>query len=208
MPKTSRDRTQKARRKNLSSQIAHDGFAMPTKCYHCEKSHSECKFDLRTSRCSECARLGQSCNFQVTRIEYEKIVKQREKIARELEEAEDAEEVLNQQRVILDQKLAEHRARTRRLRKQLRLKEVKEAEAQNREFESIAADEQAERELLRDICNPIFSDLPSGESPTADGQLRMTPREWASHDEVPWGLVGSSPSLSVLDDIGELGPSN
>ena len=159
---------------------------MPTRCHHCSSVDKECKVDLRTGRCSECARLGQSCNQQVTRIEYEKIRATRLKIARQLEEAEEEEDAMTR-------KLLEHRARVRRLRKQLRMKEEKEAVAQDREAASIAEAERAERELQDLFAKPIPLDLPFCEPVSFDGRLWKSPSEWSALDGVPFSVLGGTP---------------
>jgi hypothetical protein len=185
MPKSTPDLSSKQRKEQLSHDIAAVGFIMPTRCFHCEKAGTECKVDIRSGRCSECARHGQSCNQQVTRIEYEKIRKIREKISKELEEAEEEEDKLTR-------KLLEHRSRVRRLRKQLRLKEVKELQAQEREAEAIAEAEVLERELLPPdpVPEPIPLDLPSFVPSLFDDRLLMDPRSWSALDGAPWETLG------------------
>lgn len=139
--------------------------------------------DLRTGRCAECARHGQSCNSQVTRIEYEKIRKSREKLAAQLEEAEEEEDVLTR-------KLLEHRARIRRLRKQLRMKEQKEEQAQELEAASIKEAESLEQELFAENTAPIPLDLPSFTPYPLDGRLLMTPEQWSALEGTPFPTLG------------------
>lgn len=139
--------------------------------------------DLRTGRCAECARHGQSCNSQVTRIEYEKIRKSREKIAAQLEAAEEEEDELTR-------KLLEHRSRVRRLRKQLRMKEQKEAQAQEAEASSIAEAERLEEELLAASLEPISADLTSFDPYPMDGRLLLSPEQWSNLEGVPFPVLG------------------
>lgn len=131
MPKSSRDLTSKERKDKLAASIAANGFVVLTKCYHCTQANVLCQVDLRSGRCVECARLGQSCNRQTTRINFENIRRRREKIARELDDAEAVEDDLTR-------KLLGHRARVRRLRHQLRTKEELESQAQDCEADSIS----------------------------------------------------------------------
>jgi hypothetical protein len=151
MPKSSRDLTSKERKEKLAASIVANGIMLPTKCYHCTQAGVLCCTDLRSGRCAECARLGQSCNRQNTRIEYERICLNRRKVAKELEEAEAAEDDLTR-------KLLEHRARIRRLRKKLRTQDEKESQAQDIEATSITK-AVYEETLLIDRTDPDSLDL-------------------------------------------------
>lgn len=182
MPKSTSDISWKERKQRLSHNISADGFTMPTKCFHCTSAGVPCVMDLRTGRCAECARHGQSCNSQVTRIEYEKIRKSREKIAAQLEAAEEEEDELTR-------KLLEHRSRVRRLRKQLRMKEQKEAQAQDAEASSIAEAERLEAELLSASSEPIPAGLESFEPYPFDGRLLMSPEQWSTLEGTPFNVL-------------------
>lgn len=141
MPKSSHDLSSKERKDRLAANISANGIIMGPRCFHCQRAGVPCKVDLRSGRCVECARLGQSCNQQATRIEYDKIHQSREKAAAGLEAAESAEENIMR-------KLLEHRSRVRRLRRQLRAKEGKEVEAQDLEAKSIAETVQLEEQFF------------------------------------------------------------
>lgn len=168
MPKSSRDLTWRERNEKLASNIAADGFIMPTRCYHCTKANKECKVDLRSGRCSECALNAQSCNLQITRIEYERIRKEQLNVAKELDEAEEEEDAITE-------KLLAHRRKIRCLRKQLRMKESKEQKAQDKEEASIAEAAQLEQELASDPSEPIPLDLPSFDVMPMEGRLLLSP---------------------------------
>jgi hypothetical protein len=183
MPKSTSDLSWKERKQRLANNISADGFAMPTKCFHCTAAKVPCVMDLRTGRCAECARHGQACNSQVTRIEYEKIRKSREKIAEQLEAAEEEEDELTK-------KLLEHRSRVRRLRKQLRMKEQKESQAQDLEASSIAEAERLEAEFLAVSSEPISADLASFDPYPMDGRLLMSPEQWSNLEGVPFPVLG------------------
>lgn len=190
MPKSSRDLSSKERKDKLAANIAANGVIMPLKCFHCTQASVLCLTDLRTGRCVECARLGQSCNWQTTRIEYENFRRSRDKVAKELELAEAAEDNLTR-------RLLEHRARVRRLRQQLRIKDEKESEAQDLEAESIAEATRLEKEFLVDFVEPFPVDLPPFDSYSVESQFMMSSEVWSSLDEVPCstlGMVGSGSS--------------
>lgn len=182
MPKSTPDLSSRDRKERLAKNIASDGFTMPTKCYHCAQANTACVMDLRTGRCAECARHGQSCNSQVTRIEYEKIRRSREKLAAQLEAAEEEEDALTR-------KLFEHRARVRRLRKQLKMKEQKESSAQEAEALSIADSEQFEAEFSSAV-DPVPIDLPSFDPFPLDGRLLMSPAQWSALEGAPFETLG------------------
>lgn len=183
MPKSTSDISWKERKQRLANNISADGFIMPTKCFHCAAANVACVMDLRTGRCAECARHGQSCNSQVTRIEYEKIRKSREKIAAQLEAAEEEEDELTR-------KLLEHRSRVRRLRKQLRMKEQKEAQAQDAEAASVAEAQRLEEEFLSVSAEPIPAGLESFEPYPFDGRPMMTPEQWSALEGAPFPVIG------------------
>lgn len=188
MPKSSKDKTHKERKEFLAANILSDGFEMPTKCYHCVAANKACVVDIRSGRCAECAGHGQSCNLQVTRVEYEKIRKVREKVAKELEEAEEAEDALTQ-------KLLEHRARVRRLRKSLRMKEKAEVVAQDKEVASIAEAKRLEAELSLLASDPLPFELPPNDTFPFDGRLWMSPQAWDELGVSDSGVVALSGNL-------------
>jgi septal ring factor EnvC (AmiA/AmiB activator) len=177
MPKPSRDLTSKERKDRLAANIAADSFIMALKCFHCTQTGVPCQADLRTGRCVECARLGQSCNKQVTRIAYEKIRRSREKVTKELEETEAAEDDLTR-------KLLELRVRVRRLRKQLNVREEKESQAQDCEAESIAEAVRCEEELLMHPMQSFPLDSATFEPYLVDGLPTMSPQAWESPERV------------------------
>lgn len=189
MVKSTPDLTSKERKQRLQRNILSDCFTMPSRCYHCVVSDSECKVDLRTGRCSECAKLGQSCNQQITRIEYEKIRKAREKVARDLEQAEEEEDELTR-------KLLEHRSRVRRLRKQLKMRNEQEAVAQDREVAAIAESEQLERELEGLMAAPVVADIPPNLPLPLDGRLWLTASEWRAMDGASFSEPANTPVLA------------
>ena len=125
----------------------------------------------------------------MTRIEYERIRKERLKVAKKLEEAEEEEDAITE-------KLLEHRRKIRRLRKQLRMKESHEHKAREKEEASIADAERVEEEfLLVDPVDPIPMDLPSFTPTPLDGRLLMSPAGWSEIDGTPWGLLGQAEGL-------------
>lgn len=187
MPKSSRDLTSRERKHNLARDIAADGFIVPTKCFHCFKANKECKVDLRSGRCSECAHHGQSCNLQVTRIEYERIRKERLKVASKLEEAEQEEDAMTE-------KLLEQRRKIRRLRKQLHIRESHEYEARGKEEASIDDAERVEAAFLS--VEPMTSmDSQSITPAPMDDQLLISPAYWGDVDSTPWRALGQADAL-------------
>ncbi|KAM0708541.1 hypothetical protein Q7P35_005193 [Cladosporium inversicolor] len=104
-------------------------------------------------------------------------------IAAQLEAAEEEEDELTR-------KLLEHRSRVRRLRKQLRMKEQKEAQAQEAEASSIAKAERLEEELLAASLEPILADLTSFDPYPMDGRLLLSPEQWSNLKGVPFPILG------------------
>ncbi|KAM0705465.1 hypothetical protein Q7P35_006824 [Cladosporium inversicolor] len=164
MPKSTSDISWKERKQRLANNISADRFTMLTKCFHYTSANVPCVMDLRTGRYAECARHGQSCNSQVTRIEYEKIRKSREKIAAQLEAAEEEEDELTR-------KLLKHRSR--------------EAEAS-----SIAEAERLEEELLAASLEPISADLTSFDPYPIDSRLLLLPEQWSNLKGVLFPVLG------------------
>lgn len=157
--------------------------------------------DLRTGHCAECARHGHSCNSRVTRVEYEKIRRSREELAHQLEEAEEEEDALTQ-------KLLEHRARVRRLRKQLKMKEQEKSAAQELKAASITDAVQLEREFLSESAEPIPAELLSFDPFPMDGRLLMSPEQWSALDGVPFPVLGFTGDAFVTAGTAESGSAS
>ena len=121
----------------------------------------------------------------VSRAEWERVRDGRDRLRKDLERVEERE-------VELMRQLFEHRARTLRLRKQLRLAERRTDEAVASELDSLEVLEEAERvEAERVEAERVgASNLPEEEEPTVvveehsffNDMLEMGPRDWAVID--------------------------
>ena len=116
----------------------------------------------------------------VSRAEWERVRDGRDGLRKDLERVEERE-------VELMRQLFEHRARTLRLRKQLRLAERRTDEAVASELDSLEVLEEAERVEAERVG---ASNLPEEEEPTVvveehsffNDMLEMGPRDWAVID--------------------------
>ena len=171
------------RRKILSDEISLSGVEMPpcSKCRNAKVRKGEprpkCVVGVKSGCCSEYVRKGYSeCDVTLNRAQWERLRDQREKLQRDLDNAEEAEAGLLHEQVVLSQKIAQHCAKTLRLRQQLR------RAAQQTEL-AVAA-EVAELDA-EDVLDPVI-DEESVEVPEASR---------AFHDLLEmslqnWGLLG------------------
>ena len=94
------------RRKQLSAAISEFGTTMPTPCDACIQNQEkdgglDCKIDLRSGRCSRCSRWNRKCSLIVTRHEWDRMKRERQKLSRQIADANRALEELLRKRVEL-----------------------------------------------------------------------------------------------------------
>lgn len=185
-----------SKRKALSLETELNGIEMAP-CTQCRNSKSRkgeskkrCIVGSRSGRCSECIRKGYvTCDVTVSRAEWERLRDGRDQLRLDLERAEEKEAELLQQ-------LLEHRARTIRLRKQLRQAERRTDAAVAREVEDIEEAERVEEAFL-DLGE---SGVEVEERPFFHDILEMAPTDWASIDGLqsfPW-QIPESPPIAAL----------
>ena len=100
-----------------------------------------CIVGPRSGRCSECIRKGRKCDVTLSRPEWKRLRDSREDFKKKLERAEEKEAELLQQ-------LLTHKARTIRLRKQLRLAKSRTDNAIAQELDNLEIVEELEEELV------------------------------------------------------------
>ena len=186
--------TSSINREKLSLEILVSGIEMAP-CTNCRNAkskrdgtRSKCIVGPRSGKCSECVRKGVRCDVTVSRAEWERIRDGRDKLRRELERAEERE-------VELMGQLFEHRARTLRLRKQLRQAENRTDKAVAEELEGIEEAERVEAEFLPAASaevevedRPFFHDI-----------LEMPPEDWLAIDgdmPFPFEIPNSQPEAA------------
>lgn len=116
-------------------------------CSACRKSkprqgvpRPKCIVGAKSGRCSECVRKGYSkCDVTLSTPEWVRFRDLRNRLKKELEEADEVEvSLLHEQQDIL-QKILRHKAKKIRIRKQLRLAGEKTDSAMSRELEELEA---------------------------------------------------------------------
>ncbi|KAM0721481.1 hypothetical protein Q7P37_002405 [Cladosporium fusiforme] len=146
----------KRKRLCLSDETAATGTEMPlcTCCRNAKVKPSEpkpkCIVGPKSGRCSECIRKGyhKDCDVKLSVPKWEKFRETRERLSKELEDADEEEiRLLTAQQDLL-QKLSQHKARKIRLRKQLRLTERRTETAVSRELDDLESAEVIEDEFL------------------------------------------------------------
>lgn len=180
------------RRKALSSEISRTGIEMApcTDCRNAKPKRGErkppCIVGARSGRCSECVRKGyQKCDVTVSRLEWERLRDSRDQMRIDLEKAEEREAELMQQ-------LLTHRARTIRLRKQLRQAERRTERAVAEELDDIEEAERVEASVLFDSEPGVVAE----ERSFFHDIIEMPPEDWASLDgllDFPLEVPSSQP---------------
>lgn len=184
------------KRKALSLETESNGIEMApcTQCRNSKPKRGEpkkrCIAGARSGRCSECIRKGYtSCDVTVSRAEWEKMRDGRELLRRDLERAEEKEAELLQQ-------LLDHRARTIRLRKQLRQAENRTDKAVAQELDDVEEAERVESAFLGLEEPGVLVE----ERPFFHDVLEMVPGDWASIDGLqgfPWQIPSSQPEIPL-----------
>lgn len=174
------------RRHRLARIIRENGIEMPSPCKKCinARTKEKCVVDLSSGRCAPCVAKGRKCDLVVTRLEFDKLRKSKEKLRRQIEES-------RKERASLWSKILEVEARNMRLEKQLEKAEVQESDAVEREMASIEELEQEEARLAESSA-VLTSDVFVGQD-----VLQLTTSDWALIDGVPWDEAGESVATIV-----------
>ena len=147
---------------------------MVTKCSTCVKHKRVCKVGVRSGRCSECQRRGQSCDVRVTQSEFHRLLGEKEKLRKQIKESQEAQDAAMriQEKALEDLRVA--RAREERLRKQMDLLD-------SRAETAVAVEERNIEELERNETDATM------EFPTEpDGfGLHLSPSTWSAFEGYP-----------------------
>jgi len=179
------------RRRRLADFLDRFGEAAMKKCSTCAKHGRVCKVHVRSGKCNECVRRGQRCDLQVSKSEFDRMLKEKEKLQSKIAEAQRAQDAADEalQKALEERQIA--RAREARLRQQMDLLDRRAAEA-------IAVEETCIEELEREEQG--IMDLPLASS---DGGFMLSPLTWGAlegfSDSVwdwpdPGGTVAAGPS--------------
>lgn len=192
----------KHKRLRLAAETAATGTEMPpcTRCQNAKvkpgETRPKCIVGPKSGRCSECIRKGyhKECDVKLSVPEWEKFRNVRERLSKELDDADEEEVRLLTAQQDLLRKISQHKAKKIRLRKQLRLAENRTENAVSRELDELEAAESVENEFL-----PSFE--PSGvevSGPSVDSDpWGMSPSDWV-------GLCDPTFPLEGLESYGSL----
>ena len=114
---------------------------MPSPCKRCRDRGLECLVDVCSGRCQNCVASHKSCDLLVTLAEFNKMAAAKEKLQRQVREAEEHLEEVEEQAL---EQIRTARAKVRRLRKQLHRVDDKERAAISSEAERIVEAEAEE----------------------------------------------------------------
>ena len=84
-------RSSTSRRKDLPNFIDDHGTISMKSCSFCKSHKSVCRVHVRSGKCAECVRRGRKCDLQVTRSEWDRLRRKREKLLKALKEAREAQ---------------------------------------------------------------------------------------------------------------------
>jgi hypothetical protein len=149
------------------------GTAMVTKCSTCVEKKRVCKVGVRSGRCSECQRRGQSCDVRVTQSEFRRLLSEKEKLRKQIKESQEAQEAAMriQEKALEDMRVA--RAREERLRKQMDLLDTRADTA-------VAVEQRNIEELERE------EDGGTMEFPESEGTgLHLSASTWGAFEDLP-----------------------
>lgn len=168
MPKVP-SRTSTERRHDLADFLDSFGDTMVKKCSTCVLHRRVCKVHVRSGRCNECVRRNQRCDVGVTQSEFKRLLQQKEKLNKDIDNALEAQEkALDELRIA--------RAREERLRQQMDLVDRRAEEAiavESRLLEELDASEVNADELL-----PL-------DIPTEGLALPLSPNTWSALEGFP-----------------------
>lgn len=161
------------RRHRLAAFIDSCGDVIVQKCSTCNKHKRVCKVYLQLGKCSECVKRGQRCDVRVTRSEFDRLLKEKEKLLGQLKESREAQDAAlrAQDRALEDLRVA--RAREERLRQQIDL-------IDRRSGEAIAVES---RNL--DLLEFIDNESSSLEGPSDRFKLALSPSTWNAFEGFP-----------------------
>lgn len=182
MPPFRVKRNSTQRRLELAETIDNFGDTMVKKCSTCEKHNRVCKVHVRSGRCNECTRRNQRCDVKVTQNEFRRLIDEKKKLKRNIDEA------LSAQADALEA-LRTARAREERLRQQMDLIDKRAEEAISVESRSI---EEQEAEEVLDTSGVDNSGL----------ALQLLPETWGCLDDVPDGFWENSLDPRLLEELG------
>jgi len=126
---------------------------MPTPCKLCRDRSLECLVDVSSGRCQNCVAAHKTCDLRVTLSEFNKLSAAKERFQRQLREAEEHLEEVEERAL---EEIRTARAKVRRLRKQLHRADDKEREAIQNESERIAEAEAEEAPSLLSLPDLSF----------------------------------------------------
>jgi len=160
MPKSQANSS--ARRRALAAKILKFGRVMPSPCSACRRSKTVCRVDRSSGRCAECIAKQRKCDLIVSDSECwssrllvlrvltftgKKIDSERERIAKEIRETEEARQQLEESLLASSSKIS-------RLRKQLDFVDDRERSLISRELSSIEEVERLEAEPSAATSSP------------------------------------------------------
>ena len=172
----------------LASRVLKFGRVMPSPCSACRRSKTVCRVDRSSSRCAECIAKQRKCDlivldsecwssrllvFRVLTFTGKKIDSEREKIAKEICETEEARQQLEESLLASSSKIS-------RLRKQLDFVDNRERSLISRELASIEEVERLEAE-------PSAATL----SPSSDPSLLSPAPRSPDLSNLDWSNLGS-----------------
>ncbi|KAF2176719.1 hypothetical protein K469DRAFT_812682 [Zopfia rhizophila CBS 207.26] len=176
------------RARRLASRIRNEPRHMPTPCSNCSRRDDDCLVNLSSGRCSACNDRNVKCDLIVSQPEWDRLDRDKAKLRRQLERAE--EDAL------------EARSRALRLRRELAKVDSKEKEMFDREMASIREVQALEEE---EACSwgqetrtpqPAASDVGSSSFSGFEWNVLYSP--YSLDASLEQAFTGSSDSTSQL----------
>lgn len=178
MPKQPKDPkqpvvTSTVRRHRLAEFIDLFGSVMVQKCSACRKHNRVCKVHVSSGKCSACQFKNQRCDVRVTQSEFARLASEKEKLRKQIQEAQDAQDAAVKAHEKALEELRVARAREGRLRLQMDLIDRRADDAiavENREIEEMERVEQ------------VMEFAPIAEDELG---LHLSPSTWGAFEGLP-----------------------
>ena len=188
------------RRRALATRVLQFGRVMPSPCSACRRSKTVCRVDRSSGRCAECIAKQRKCDLVVSDSECwssrlpvlrvltftgKKIDSERERIAKEIRETEEARQQLEESLLASSSKIS-------RLRKQLDFVDDRERSLISRELASIEEVECLEAEPSAATSSPSCDPSLLSPAPRSPDLSNLDWSNLGSFGEIDGAFLGNS----------------
>lgn len=179
----------KANRLRQYNEIVRDGRVSPASCKRCLSAGSDCIMDSKNRNCAACTRVGRKCVREFhSESEWQKLDRERDRIDREIREAEEASFQAAERSARASEALVQAFAKVARLRKQQNFLKERGSKMQVHDADLLeqldeedppSSEEIAELERMADAQDAAAQQLASTTESHSLSQILNSPSFWA-----------------------------